>query len=64
MVHASNGFISGKTQDFLDNIEPLLQYEAENKQQKELLGIQFFQQELVIDQGCYCHSAIYLCDKS
>jgi hypothetical protein len=40
MFYASNGFISGKTQDFLDNIEPLLQYEAENKQQKELLGIQ------------------------
>lgn len=31
------GVINGKTQDFLDNIEPLLQYEAENKQQKEFL---------------------------
>eukprot|EP00439_Symbiodinium_sp_Y106_P060780 s2206_g9.t1 len=26
-----------KTQDFIDNIEPLLQYEAENKHQKEFL---------------------------
>ena len=28
----------GKTQDFIDNIEPLLQYEAENKHMKEFLG--------------------------
>ncbi|CAJ1453810.1 unnamed protein product [Effrenium voratum] len=31
------GVINGKTQDFVDNIEPLLQYEAENKHQKEFL---------------------------
>lgn len=29
--------VLGKTQDFVDNIEPLLQYEAENKHQKEWL---------------------------
>ncbi|CAE7343092.1 hypothetical protein AK812_SmicGene32861 [Symbiodinium microadriaticum] len=31
------GVINGKTQDFIDNIEPLLQYEKENKHQKEFL---------------------------
>merc|ERR1719392_296992 len=31
------GVINGKTQDFIDNIEPLLQYEKENKSQKEFL---------------------------
>merc|ERR1719356_1475744 len=31
------GVINGKTQDFVDNIEPLLKYEKENKHQKEFL---------------------------
>jgi hypothetical protein len=31
------GVINGTTQDFVDNIEPLLQYEKENKHQKEFL---------------------------
>jgi len=31
------GVINGKTQDFVDNIEPLLQYEKENKKMKEFL---------------------------
>jgi len=31
------GCINGKTQDFVDDIEPLLQYEKENKKMKEFL---------------------------
>merc|ERR1712151_601362 len=31
------GAIHGKTQDFVDNITPLLQYKKENKHQKEFL---------------------------
>eukprot|EP00932_Pfiesteria_piscicida_P018938 SRR837773.578.p2 GENE.SRR837773.578~~SRR837773.578.p2 ORF type:complete len:250 (+),score=130.84 SRR837773.578:235-984(+) len=31
------GVIHGRTKDFVDNLEPLLQYEKENKKQKEFL---------------------------